>query len=79
MSAPPRAQPRASTAIATFIAGVFLGVGLLAPVVPSIIDALPQTTALGPIGTVILLGVLAMVMFVLGLATLYIGFLVFEG
>lgn len=79
MSAPPRAQPNTSTAVATFVAGIFLGLGLLAPIVPSIIDALPKTTTLGSIGAVLLLGVLAMIMFVLGLATLYIGFLVFEG
>lgn len=79
MSAPPRAQPRTSTAIATFLAGVFLGIGLLAPVIPSTVGALPDTTMLGRIGTVLLLGVLAMIMFVLGLATLYVGFLVFEG
>lgn len=74
-----RAQPNASTAVATFLAGIFLGIGLLAPVVPSAIDALPETTPLGPVGTVLVLGVVGVIMFVLGLTTLYLGFLFFEG
>ncbi|MFB6096746.1 MAG: hypothetical protein ABEJ74_05105 [Haloferacaceae archaeon] len=73
------AGPNASTAIASFLAGVFLGVGLLAPVVPAAIESLPETTALGPVGTVLVLGVVGIVTFVLGLTTLYLGFLFLDG
>lgn len=70
-----QASPHVSTAIASFLAGVFLGVGLLAPVVPAAVEALPETTALGPIGTVLVLGIVGIVTFVIGLTTLYLGFL----
>lgn len=62
----------------SFLAGAVFGLLLVAPAVFDILTSLPHPSSLGPLGSVLVGGVLALLAFVLGMFLLYLGFLAFE-
>lgn len=72
------ARPAGRNTAVAFVVGLLLGTALVAPVVPRFVASLPSPTSFGPVGVVLVAGVLSIVVFVLGLATLYFVFLIFE-
>lgn len=71
-------EATATTTGASFLVGVALGVALVAPAVSTILASLPSLSSLDSTGLVLVGGVLALVVFVLGVFLLYVGFLAFE-
>ncbi|MFB6080374.1 MAG: hypothetical protein ABEJ81_05195 [Haloferacaceae archaeon] len=68
-----RAHPSVRTTAAAFLFGLLLGTALVAPVIPPFLATLPSPTSFGPIGTVLLVGVLSIVVIGGGLVTVYFG------
>jgi len=67
-----------TTASAAFLVGVALGGVLVAPAIIDIVRSAPPIGSLGSVGTVLVAGILALVVLVLGVFVLYLGFLFFE-
>lgn len=74
----PVGRPSLRHTASAFLVGLLVGTGLVAPAIPPFIASLPSPASFGPVGVVLLVGVLSIVAFVLGLATLYFGFLLVE-
>lgn len=75
---PPADGPTTRHTAAAFVVGLLLGTALVGPVVPRLVAALPSPASFDPVGVVLILGVLSIVAFVLGLATLYFAFVLVE-
>lgn len=69
----PTARPPVRTTLAAFVAGVGLGTVLVAPEVPRVVAALPSPASLGPIASVLIVGVLSIVVVLLGIVTIFYG------
>lgn len=67
------ARPSAWPTAGAFFLGLLLGTALVGPEVPGFLALLPSPASFGPVGTVLLVGVLSIVAFVLGFTTIYLG------
>lgn len=66
-------RPAAWPTAASFLLGLLLGTALVAPVIPSVLAALPPPTSFGLVGTALIVSVLSLVAFVTGLVAIYVG------
>lgn len=73
------ARPTPALVGAAFLGGLLLGGVLVAPAFQRALAALPSFSALGPVGTALVAGVLGIVVVVLGLVASYFLLLVVEG
>lgn len=77
MSARP-AHPSVRTTAAAFFVGLLVGTVLVAPVIPPFVATLPSPASFGPIGSVLILSLLAIMAFVFGLISVYFGFILVD-